>query len=138
MPTKKNNPAATKLQQLIERIQSLENEDQEVHRQLQQAMRERYELEREIRRAEKPTPAMMAVLQAITSGGKLSSYEYNYPYRRSVRMPGGEKVLTVKESVFSGLISREAITEESRGVMRREYQITDHGKALVKLEDAAK
>lgn len=134
MATKKPNPAAIKLQELRDRVAELESQKEEIERQLREAQTARWTLEREIRRSEKPTPAMVAVLSALLDGGTLTCYEYNHPCKYQLGVKNKDNHLdhrTISSQTFYGLSSREAIQEKGReGVWSRVYEITEHGRAI--------
>ena len=126
-----------KLQQLIDTIVELEAKEKEIHTQLVCAQSERFQYERELRRTQKPTDAMMYVLKAMTRGATLTSYEWNHPYRYGLQLPKSEQaghvnLEYIKSSVFSGLCSREAIErdENKKGVFQYGYKLTDYGREI--------
>lgn len=94
-----------------------------------------YQAEREFQRNEKPTPAMLTALVALSQeGARLIDYDHITNCRHSCWVEDAEKshVLDVRESVFYGLKSREAIGGEVRdGVFRRAYEISSHGRDIL-------
>lgn len=119
-----------KIEQLKAAVEGLRREKAEVEARLDAAAVALYDAEREERRNEKLTPAMRKTLTEMANGALLFSSRFRLPESYWLESNGQHE--TVRQSVFAGLRSREAIDNAERdGTWREKYRISEHGKSLV-------
>lgn len=112
--------------ELKEIIQQAKKEAGEAHARVNAAEGERYQLEREMKRAERASPAMLEVLKQMADGIVLRENRYN---RGNFYLQTDRGNPKVRGSVFYGLQSREVI--EQRPEESRTYRISDHGREVL-------
>lgn len=122
MPNTKSLKA--RIEELKEIIAQAKKEAGEAEARVQAAESERYDLERQMKRAEKPTPAMLAVLTQMADGIVLreNRYDYGHFYLQTAGNP------KVRASLFYGIQSREAIEPHEE---KKTYRISEHGREIL-------
>lgn len=118
-------------------VTAIEAEKAAIEARLHEAHGNYYAAEREFKLGEKPTPAMLTALTALAEPNVcLVDYNHFAACRHSyyVRDENFTRVLDVRESVFWGLKSRQAISEGERedGVFRTIHRITEHGREILR------
>lgn len=107
-------------------VDGLKQEETALKERIQTAERDLYEAQRELRRNLKPTPAMLATLKLIAQGAALRRNIYSGSfYTRN----GDEARTNVRDTVFYGLIEREALTRPEPS--KQEWFINDRGRAML-------
>lgn len=107
-------------------VDALKQEEAALKERLQTAERELYEAQREAKRNQKPSPAMIAALTMLARGEPIRRNTYSYSYYTHDE---NDKTVKLRESVFHGLIEREALTRSEAN--RYEWQINDHGRTIL-------
>lgn len=90
-----------------------------------------YSARREAKRAEKPTPAMIEVLDRIAGDkGRVKSSRW---MTVSYFWTDGDRTGYIRNSIFFGLLSRCAIesVQSEKEALVESYRITDHGRKIL-------
>lgn len=116
----------TRLKEIELEIPRLKQEAGAAQLLVSQAEGERYALEREIKRAQKPTPPMMVLLKDLEAGGaiKRNRYQSESYYRET----HDGHTTHIRSSLFYGLRDREVI---EHGTDSDIYRITSHGRKVL-------
>lgn len=89
-------------------LDALLREEAAIRGRVQIAEKQLYDAQRELRRNQKPTPAMLAVLQLIAHGEPIRRNSYSGAFYTRDK---NNKHIRVRQSVFSGLIERDSLTK---------------------------
>lgn len=106
-------------------LDALRQKKEAVEAAMHETGRQLYIAQREFAKKEKPTPAMLSTLRELAQGGRISRIRFSHAYC----LINESNTTALRDSIFYGLLSREAI-EEIKGNREREYRITEHGRAI--------
>lgn len=116
-------------------VDGLKAKEAELQEQIKSAVGELLQAERDGRRCEPLTAKQREILELLVNNDATVTESDLYGGRRFwVEMPPDkdESNVTINQSVFYGLLSREAIGGRAyKGALRYEYSLTDHGRSLV-------
>lgn len=107
-------------------VDGLKQEESELKTRLQEAETNLWNAQREVKRNAKPTPAMLAILALITTDEAIHRNRFSYSFYTH---DANGKNVRVRDSVFYGLLEREAITKNPD--KDDEWWISDHGRAIL-------
>lgn len=109
-------------------VTEIEERKKAIEAELTTAQGDYYAAEREIKWNEKPTPAMVRALNLLATDGATVRHRTFSPYGNSIHVNGDYE--HIRDSVFYGLLSRNAIDRKERDVMFDIYTLTDHGREI--------
>lgn len=113
-----------RIEELVAEIQRLKEQKAEIDAAINAAELARYEIERETKRNQKPTPAMRVLLKKLNEGAVIRENRF-YPNYYYLAHNGDSDKL--RGSLFYGLRDREAI----EGDREHGYTITEHGRSFL-------
>ena len=111
---------------LSAKVAELKARRDEAERQLNAAQSEFLRIEREIKRNQQPTPAMLELLGRLVDGGKIHRNRYQSSSYYFEDREGHTS--HIRSSLFYGLREREIIDETAQG--DKTYHVTAHGRAV--------
>lgn len=107
-------------------VTNIETEKAAIEIRLQEANGNYYGAKREFTRNEKPTPAMLRLLQQVADGGVINEDRYNSYCYYIIDKSGFTSRITNR--LFYGLRNRETIDEAKR---YDGYHVTEHGREVL-------
>lgn len=120
-----SNKTDKRIAELQAVVDGLKAEEAALKTRLSEAEFALHEAQREIKINTKPTPAMLSVLALMAlTGEPIHRNRYRFSFYTS---DAEGRTVKVRDSVFFGLVNREAIARDERD----SFTLTDHGRALL-------